>query len=113
MMVSADKDPDLFKAAAISLGMLGVVTEVTLRYEESFLLEETTTNHPLDFCIEHFDELARSAQHVKFWLELNSNLCCTYQTNRTTKDPHNNPSLMKRSIEVGIEPHAATHTPAG
>ena len=98
--MSEDRNPDLFKAAAISLGMLGVVTEVTLRCEEAFLLEETTTNHPLNFCIEHFDELAQSAQNVKFWMELNSDVCSVYRGNRTTQARHGNPPQPMTNIKV-------------
>ena len=102
MVVSADRDPDLLKAAAVSLGMLGVVTEVTLQCEDAFFLEETTINHPLNFCIEHFNELARSAQHVKFWMELNSEVCSVYSGNRTLQQPHTIPPQPLTNVKVKL-----------
>ena len=77
--MSPERDPELFNAAVVSLGLLGVVTELTLHCEDAFLLEETTVNYPLDYCISHYDELASSAEFVKFWMELNSEVSCVYE----------------------------------
>ena len=98
--MSPERDHELFNAAVVSLGLLGVVTELTLQCEDAFLLEETTVNYPLDYCISHYDELARSAEFVKFWMELNSEVCHVYMSNKTTKSPQNNRNRYVRNIEV-------------
>ena len=41
LVLSEADDPDLFRAAVVSVGLLGVVTEVTLRIEPIFNLHET------------------------------------------------------------------------
>ena len=96
--MSPESDPELFNAAVVSLGMLGVITEVTLQCEDTFLLEETTVNHPIDYCISHYDELAHSAEFVKFWMEPNSKVCHVYLSNKTTKSPQNNRYRLVRNI---------------
>ena len=40
-MLSEADNPDLFKASVVSVGLLGVVTEVTLRIGPAFNLHET------------------------------------------------------------------------
>ena len=100
VLVSPESDPELFNAAVVSLGMLGVITEVTLQCEDTFLLEETTVNHLIDYCISHYDELAHSAEFVKFWMEPNSKVCHVYLSNKTTKSPQNNRYRLVRNTEV-------------
>ena len=100
VLVSPESDPELFNAAVVSLGMLGVITEVTLQCEDTFLLEETTVNHPIDYCVSHYDELAHSAEFVKFWMEPNSKVCHVYLSNKTTKSPQNNRYRLVRNTEV-------------
>ena len=41
LVLSEADTPDLFKASVVSVGLLGVVTEVTLRIEPAFNLHET------------------------------------------------------------------------
>lgn len=41
LVLSEADTPDMFKAALVSVGLLGVVTEVTLRIEPAFNLHET------------------------------------------------------------------------
>ena len=41
LVLSEVDDPDLFKAAVVSVGLLGVVTQVTLRIVPAFNLHET------------------------------------------------------------------------
>ena len=63
--------------------MLGVVTEVTFQCEEAFHLEETLVPHPLHHCIENLEEIIRSSEYTKLWIELFSGKCATLLVNRT------------------------------
>ena len=57
-------DEDLFKAVLVSIGMLGVLTEVTFQCEKSFNLREKLTVHPLNYCVENFYQLATRSEHT-------------------------------------------------
>ena len=63
--------------------MLGVVTEVTFQCEEAFHLEETLVPQPLHHCIENLEEIIRSSEYTKLWIELFSDKCATLLVNRT------------------------------
>ena len=87
-----DENTDAFKAAQVNIGMFGVLTEVTVKVDHAFNLEEFRTHTTLDDCLEHFKDLVEDSgfQYVKFWVEFYNNLCVVYRTRRTTlsvKDP--------------------------
>ncbi|HET6499525.1 MAG TPA: D-arabinono-1,4-lactone oxidase, partial [Amycolatopsis sp.] len=64
---SADQRPDLFHAARVGLGALGVITHVTLRCEPSFVLSATERPEPLEQVLEGFDELVAEHDHFEFY----------------------------------------------
>ena len=72
----------------ISLGLFGVITEVTIQCESAFKLQETTEKSTMDACLLNLDQLAYSAEHVKIWLEPYSNFCDIYKFNRTSEKIH-------------------------
>lgn len=87
-----DENTDDFKAAQVNIGMFGVLTEVTVKVDHAFNLEEFRTHTTLDDCLENLKDLVEDSgfQYVKFWVEFYNNLCVVYRTRRTTlrvKDP--------------------------
>lgn len=64
---SADRRPELFTAARVGLGALGVISHVTLRCEPSYVLEATERPEPLDEVLEGFDEIAGACDHFEFY----------------------------------------------
>jgi L-gulono-1,4-lactone dehydrogenase len=64
---SASVRPDLFAAARVSLGALGVVTAVTLRCVPSFTLAADERPVPVDQVLEQFDALAADNDHFEFY----------------------------------------------
>ncbi|MGD0240070.1 MAG: D-arabinono-1,4-lactone oxidase [Streptosporangiaceae bacterium] len=64
---SASAWPDLFAAARIGLGALGVVTSVTLRCVPAFTLLADERPLPVDEVLEQFDELAEDNDHFEFY----------------------------------------------
>ena len=82
------------------MGLLGVIMEVTFQCEPKFNLEETTTIPPFDECIDNLGELAHSAEHVKFWLELCSQSCAYYQTNCPKDEPRNRPQTLLNTLKA-------------
>jgi L-gulono-1,4-lactone dehydrogenase len=64
---SAATRPELFAAARVGLGALGVVTAVTLRCVPSFTLAADERPMPVDQVIEEFDEHAAANDHFEFY----------------------------------------------
>ena len=64
---SAESRPELFAAARIGLGALGVITSVTLRCVPSFTLTADERPVPVDEVLEQFDSLAAANDHFEFY----------------------------------------------
>jgi L-gulono-1,4-lactone dehydrogenase len=64
---SASARPELFAAARVGLGALGVVTAVTLRCVPSFTLAADERPMPVEQVIEQFDALAADNDHFEFY----------------------------------------------
>jgi FAD-linked oxidoreductase len=63
---SPTERPELFNAARVSLGALGVLATITLRCEPSFVLAADERPEPLDELLPRFDELTKQHDHVEF-----------------------------------------------
>jgi FAD/FMN-containing dehydrogenase len=64
---STDERPDLFDAARVGLGALGIISTVTLRCEPSFALVADERPEPLESVIERVDELITAHDHMEFY----------------------------------------------
>ena len=64
---SATSRPELFTAARIGLGALGVITTVTLRCVPSFRLLADERPVPVEEVLEQFDALADANDHFEFY----------------------------------------------
>lgn len=82
----ANNDPDLFQAARVGLGALGIVTEVTLQCVSAFALEAREEPGTLSATLASFDEVMASADHVEFyWF------------------PHTDRILLKRNTRLPLD----------
>jgi FAD/FMN-containing dehydrogenase len=78
-IIECDEDlrPDLLECARLSLGALGVVTEVTLRVREAYKLEERIWLEDLDAVLERIDEHSAASRHFEFfWLPGGTRAAC-------------------------------------
>ena len=64
---SATEHPDLFAAARIGLGALGVITEMTLQCVPSFKLHAAEGPAPLDEVLDSFDVMVAENDHFDFY----------------------------------------------
>ena len=64
---SASSRPELFAAARIGLGALGVIATVTLRCVPSFTLRADERPMPVEEVVEQFDALAAANDHFEFY----------------------------------------------
>jgi FAD/FMN-containing dehydrogenase len=65
--LSVDGDPSLFKAAQVSLGSLGVITQATLRCLPAYRLHERTWAEPFADCMARLDERIAATRHFEFF----------------------------------------------
>lgn len=63
---SRTERPDLFNAARVGLGALGIISTLTLRCVPSFVLQAIETPGRLDAVLEQFDDLCAVEDHVEF-----------------------------------------------
>ena len=80
-----DDDPDAWRAARVSLGALGVVTEVTLRTVPAFTLRGVDAPMGLDEVLERLDELATASEHFEFFTFPHTGVALT-RTNRRVEE---------------------------
>src|SRR4051794_2374219 len=84
---SADDDPDLFRAARVGLGALGVVSTVTLRCVPRYTLRRVDEQRPLGQVLDGLDELVRDRERFELFTFPYSGLCLTRTTERTSEPP--------------------------
>jgi FAD-linked oxidoreductase len=61
------REPELFQAARVSLGMLGVVTRIKLKVLPAYRLKETLWRQSLSSALAEWDQLANTHRHVEFF----------------------------------------------
>ncbi|MEU5979204.1 D-arabinono-1,4-lactone oxidase [Streptomyces sp. NPDC047315] len=79
----ARRNPDVFAAARIGLGALGVITAITFAVEPLFLL--TAREEPMSFArvTSDFEELYAENEHFEFYWFPHTGNCNTKRNNRT------------------------------
>jgi FAD/FMN-containing dehydrogenase len=64
---TAEKDPDLTRAAQVSLGVIGIMTAARVRLIPEFELGKRTWCARVEDCLTYFDELAAMLRNVDFY----------------------------------------------
>ncbi|MEU6220315.1 D-arabinono-1,4-lactone oxidase [Streptomyces sp. NPDC047022] len=64
---SAKENPDVFAAARVGIGALGIITAITFAVEPLFLLTAREEPMPLDRVLTEFDELWAENEHFEFY----------------------------------------------
>ncbi|MEU4894665.1 D-arabinono-1,4-lactone oxidase [Streptomyces sp. NPDC044780] len=81
---SAAEHPEIFAAARIGLGALGVVSEITFGVEPEFLLTAREEPMPFDRVMADFDQLVAENEHFEFYWFPHTGNCNTKRNNRST-----------------------------
>ena len=79
---SAEAEPELFQAARLGLGALGVVTEITLAVVPAFLLHAVEKPEPLLEVLDHLDVVAETNDHFEFYWFPHTDRTLTKRNNR-------------------------------
>lgn len=73
----ARTEPELFQAARLSLGAIGVATELRLAVRDAYKLEEKMWLEPVDEALDRIDELADATRHFEFfWMPGGERAAC-------------------------------------
>jgi FAD/FMN-containing dehydrogenase len=64
---SQSKDPAIMSALRVSLGSLGIFTEITIKVVPLFKLRRIEICTQIENCLQHFDELAKENRNVDFY----------------------------------------------
>ena len=89
--VNATENADLFNAARVSLGALGVVTRMTLQNRDTYRLKSKSWIQPIEEVLESFDEQAAEHRHFEMFPLTHSDYAITLAIDETT-EAINNPS---------------------
>jgi L-gulonolactone oxidase len=88
---SATENPEIFSAARVNLGALGIVSSLTLQAEPAFALRAEESKMPLTEVLARFDELVDGTDHFEFfWFPHTDSV----QVKRNTRLP----------LDAGLEP---------
>ncbi|MEU8552202.1 D-arabinono-1,4-lactone oxidase [Streptomyces roseoverticillatus] len=80
---SADENPEVFAAARLGLGALGVITALTFAVEPEFLLRAREEPMPLDRVTAEFGQLVAENEHFEFYWFPHTTSCVTKRNNRS------------------------------
>ncbi|AXG80709.1 D-arabinono-1,4-lactone oxidase [Streptomyces paludis] len=80
---SAEENPDVFAAARIGLGALGVVTAITFAVEPVFLLTAREEPMAFDRVMAEFDQHVAENEHFEFYWFPHTGNCNTKRNNRS------------------------------
>ncbi|MFF9853340.1 D-arabinono-1,4-lactone oxidase [Streptomyces litmocidini] len=83
---SADERPELFRAARVGIGALGVVTEVTLQCVDQFALHARDTAMPVAEVLDRVEELTEGNDHFEFFWFPHSETALTRRFRRLPAD---------------------------
>ncbi|WNV91456.1 D-arabinono-1,4-lactone oxidase [Umezawaea sp. Da 62-37] len=100
---SPTENPDLFNAARLGLGALGVISTLTLRCVPSFVLHARETTGHLDGILEEFDDLTAVEDHVEFHWFLHGDGVLVKRNNRVPTGTEPEPlSKLRRFYEYEV-----------
>ena len=83
--ITSDGDPDLLRAAKVSIGSLGVISAMTLNTVPAFNLHRADEPMPLDNVLSDFHDLAAGNDHFEFFVFPYTDKALTIRRNRTSE----------------------------
>jgi FAD-linked oxidoreductase len=99
---SAEKNPEIFKAAQVSLGALGVISEVTLKLVPAYKLRYVWGRQSLDDCLANLEEYRRVNRNFEFFWFPHTHDTLVKFMNQTDEPPLSK-NLLRRANELVLE----------
>lgn len=118
--VAPDQNPELFPAARLSLGALGVITRITLDVQPSYRLHRRSWCAHVDWTLDHLAELQHTNRNMDFYWYPRSDQTQIRVMNRvdpppderpwsSRREPRFAPSGEPRESQVGPTHHTIPH----
>lgn len=82
---SADREPDVFRAARVSLGALGIMSRITLRVLPAYRLHERTWPVSFEECCEQVPAQVKENRHFEFFWSPADDACAMKSLNPTER----------------------------
>ena len=101
--LTAQSDPDAFRAARVGLGALGVLSSVTLQCVPLYTLRREDSRQDLDDTLERLDEYAERNDHFEFYVFPYTRLAGVRESRRSLDPPNPTPRWERLLEEGGIE----------
>jgi FAD/FMN-containing dehydrogenase len=98
--ISPARDGELFRAAAVSMGLFGVITQVRLKAVPAYRLHEKTWAAPFEECKAATADLMRKNEHFEFFWVPKYDACAMKCLN-TTSEPVTPPVELSESAPPG------------
>jgi FAD/FMN-containing dehydrogenase len=102
-----ESNQDLLRASRVSLGTLGVISEITLQLMDSYNLHEKIWREDFDACMEMHDELAASHRHFSFFwcpTEKSRHCYCLPDTASTSKSGKTTDVCEMKTMDITDQP---------
>lgn len=96
---SPTHEPEIFQAAQVSLGALGIITQVTLQLLPAYYLHERTWAAPFEECMANLDALIAANRHCEFFWSPGEDACAL----KTLNPPHPPPPSPETEKHVSGE----------
>ena len=93
------QNPEIFNAARVGLGALGIITEVTIQCVEAFNLHAIEEIIPIGEVTNNFEKWARTTDHIEFFWMPNTDKALLKRNTRTMElpsKPRNRRHALKR-----------------
>ena len=90
--VTEASDTDLFRAACVSVGALGIITEATMQNRAAYRLKARNWAQPIDEVLEGFEESATAHRHFEMFPLTHSDYALVLAIDETD-EPIDNPPL--------------------
>ena len=100
---SPEQNPDLFGAARVGLGALGVMTRVTLQCEPAYYLQAAEEGMPLDEVLHRLDELVDTPDHFEFFWFPHTSIALTKRNTRLASPPAVTRSARRASVDSLVQ----------
>ncbi len=99
--INEQSDPDLFAAARVSVGSLGIITRMTMQNRPGYRLKQTSWVDKTDKLLKDFDSLAASHRHFELFPLTHSDYSIALATDETTEEINNPPASPEE--EAGFD----------
>jgi L-gulono-1,4-lactone dehydrogenase len=94
---SATEHPELFAAARVGLGAVGIIARVTLQCVPALLLHAMEGPMPLDVVLDNIDELVDGNDHFEFYWFPHTSMTLVKRNNRVPRGTEREPLSRARS----------------